>query len=177
MIDNVKVFSEIINNSKPVKQKEYAMFRAYLNSGILRINTEWAKSIGLIYNKYGFDYGLTESKKFVFCKVPFYTFTEETNGLKLNRPVPVIGNDRLLESETSEFKGLLKRPQLISDLAIYFEIADNKNVYSFDFNITKTGLIENVDTIHRELQNVVAKRVNVETYNLSIVNIDTVIKK
>ncbi|MCS7317196.1 MAG: hypothetical protein NZZ41_02585 [Candidatus Dojkabacteria bacterium] len=169
---NISHLLETLNNAQIVRQSNYKHFRAYVQSGILRFNTDWAEEIG-IARKIGFDYGLTVNKELVFVEVPL-RYVNSLGNLTQTRPNPVVGNARLLSSADEKLKGLLKRPEMIQDLKLAL-LSNQDNVYSFDFELLPKEEKEVVFAYHRGKVNEVVKREG-KTYFVKLTNVDYVKK-
>lgn len=169
---NLSHLLETLTTAQTVRQSNYKHFRAFIQSGILRFNSEWAEEVG-IARRIGFDYGLTVNNELVFVEVPL-RYINSLGNVTQTRPNPVIGNARLLSSADEKLKGLLKRPEMIQDLKLAL-VNDLDNVYSFDFELVPKEDKEVVLTYHRGKVNEVVKREG-KTYSIKLTNVDYVKK-
>lgn len=169
---NLSHLLETLNTAQTVRQSNYKHFRAFIQSGVLRFNTDWAEEVG-VARRIGFDYGLTVNNELVFVEVPL-RYINSLGNVTQTRPNPVVGNARLLSSADEKLKGLLKRPEMIQDLKLAL-VNDLDNVYSFDFELIPKEEKEVVFTYHRGKVNEVVKREG-KTYSIKLTNVDYVKK-
>lgn len=169
---NLSHLLETLSTAQTVRQANYNHFRAFIQSGVLRFNPEWAEELG-IARQIGLDYGLTVNNELVFVEVPL-RYVNSLGNVTQTRPNPVVGNAKLLTSSDEKLKGLLKRPEMIQDLRLAL-VNDLDNVYSFDFELVEKSEREVVFAYHRGKANEVVKREG-KTYSIKLTNVDYVKK-